>query len=232
MFEHDGMRDVDVVLTIREFARLLQREGIDLKSLEPSTFDNPYMTEYTGAGAIFGTTGGVMEAAVRTLYYVVNGKELEGIEVTALRGFDNVRTATVPLGGGIGDIKLAICHGLKAARQVAEAVLAGKADLDFIEIMACAGGCVDGGGHLRSKKCYRPNAAKRREALFGIDRQKAVRQSHNNVQVQKLYADYLGQPLSDLSHHLLHTYYKDRQQVTNQTLKEVWKDLGESIALY
>jgi len=221
----DGVPDVDVVLTIREFSRLLKREGIDLKSLEPSTYDNPYMGEYTGAGVIFGTTGGVMEAAVRTLYYVVNGKELDAVEVAPLRGFENVRSATLDLGGDVGPVKLAVCHGLKGARQMVEAVLSGKADFDFIEVMACPGGCMDGGGHIRPKKAYLKNARKRREALFAIDRGKASRQSHNNVQLQALYRDYLERPMSEVSHELLHTYYSDRRREIDQTIKEIWNDI-------
>ena len=203
--QHDGMAEIDVVLSVREFARMLHRVGIDLSKLEPSTFDNPLMSEYTGAGAIFGTTGGVMEAAVRTMYAVVNGKELETIELEQLRGFEGVRYATVNLGGKIGDVKVAMCHGLKPTRKLVEAVRAGTVDLDFIEIMACPGGCVDGGGTLRSKKQYLPHALKRRDTLFSIDRKAKARQSHNNAQVQALYRDYLGAPNSEKAHHLLHT---------------------------
>jgi ferredoxin hydrogenase gamma subunit len=221
----DGVSEVDVVLTTREFARLLQRERIDLKRLEPSSFDNPYMSEYTGAGAIFGTTGGVMEAALRTMYFVVNGKELETIELEQLRGFDGVRSATVDLGGDIGQVKVAMCHGLKPTRQIVEAVRAGTADFDFIEVMACPGGCVDGGGSLRSKKAYLPHAMKRRETLFGIDRKRAARQSHRNEQVQALYRDYLGHPNSEKAHDLLHTYYTDRKIEMTQTVREIWADI-------
>lgn len=232
MFQRDGVRDVDVVLTIREFARLLKRENIDLKKLEPSTFDNPYMGDYSGAGAIFGTTGGVMEAAVRTMYYVLNGHELDGIEVTALRGFENVRTATANLGGDVGEVKLAMCHGLKGTRAMVEDVLAGRADFDFIEIMACPGGCVDGGGHLRSKKAYLPHALKRREAIYDIDRKKQVRQSHNNPLVKKLYEDYLGEPLGALSHQYLHTHYIRRRQQIHRTIKDIWRDITMSTLVH
>ncbi|WP_296525197.1 [FeFe] hydrogenase, group A [Rhodoplanes sp.] len=222
---HDGVPEVDVVLSTREFARMLQRERIDLKSLEPSTFDNPYMSEYSGAGAIFGTTGGVMEAAIRTMYYVVNSRELEHIEIEQLRGFEGVRTATVELGGEIGPVKIAMCHGLKPTRQIVEQIRAGKSDLDFVEVMACPGGCVDGGGTLRSKKAYLPYALKRRETLFAIDRNRPVRQSHRNEQVQALYRDYLGAPNSEKAHHLLHTYYTDRKIEMTQTVREVWADI-------
>ena len=206
----DGRPDVDIVLTIREFARLLRREGINLKHLEPSAYDDVHMSEYSGAGAIFATTGGVMEAALRTMYYVVNGKELEFVEITQLRGFENVRTAQVNLGGEYGEIKVAMCHGLKGTREVVEAILAGETHFDFIEVMACPGGCVDGGGTLKSKKTYVPFALKRRATLYDIDRKTKVRQSHNNLQVQKLYADFLGQPHGEKAHHLLHTHYHDR----------------------
>jgi ferredoxin hydrogenase gamma subunit len=229
---HDGVREVDVVLTTREFSRLLRREGIDLKTLEPSAFDNPYMSEYTGAGAIFGTTGGVMEAAVRTMYYVVNGRELETMELEQLRGFEGVRTATVDLGGHIGEVKVAMAHGLKPTRQIVEAVRSGTADFDFIEIMACPGGCVDGGGSLRSKKQYLPHALKRRETLFGIDRKRQVRQSHHNKQVQALYRDFLGEPNSHKAHELLHTWYTDRKIEMTQTVREIWADIKMTGKVY
>jgi ferredoxin hydrogenase gamma subunit len=221
----NGTPDVDIVLTMREFTRLLRREGIDLKALEPSAYDDPLMSEYSGAGAIFGTTGGVMEAAVRTMYYVVNGKELETIEVSQLRGFENVRSATVDLGGEYGEIKVAMCHGLKGTRQLVKSVLDGSANFDFIEIMACPGGCVDGGGTLRSKKAYIPHAMKRRETIFGIDRKTKVRQSHNNLQVQKLYADYMEAPHSEKAHHMLHTHYSSRPCGVLADIQMAWDEM-------
>ena len=222
----NGIPDVDIVLTMREFARLLRREGINLKQLEPSTYDDPLMSEYSGAGAIFGTTGGVMEAAVRTMHYVVNGKELEHVEVAQLRGFENVRSAHVNLGGEFGEIKVAMCHGLKGTRKLVEAVLDGSADFDFIEIMACPGGCVDGGGTLRSKKAYIPYAMKRRETIFDIDRTKVrVRQSHNNRQVQKLYADYLEALHSEKAHHMLHTHYSSRPCGVEADVQAEWDEI-------
>ena len=222
--EH-GVADVDIVLTMREFARLMRREGIDLKLLEPSAYDDPLMSEYSGAGAIFGTTGGVMEAAVRTMYYIVNGQELEHIEVAQLRGFENVRSANVNLGGQFGEIKVAMCHGLKGTRQIVKAVLDGSADFDFIEVMACPGGCVDGGGTLRSKKSYIPHAMKRRETIFNIDRKTRVRQSHNNQQVQKLYADYFGVPHSEKAHEFLHTHYDSRPCGGAVDIAAAWDEL-------
>jgi ferredoxin hydrogenase gamma subunit len=229
---HDGVAEVDVVLTTREFARLLRREGVDFRTLAPSDFDNPHMSEFSGAGAIFGTTGGVMEAALRTIYYAVNGRELEQIELTQLRGFEGVRTATVDLGRSLGLVKVAMAHGLKPAREIVEAVRAGTMDVDFVEIMACPGGCVDGGGTLRSKKAYLPHAMKRRETLFGIDRAAKVRQSHNNTQVQALYRDFLGAPNSEKAHHLLHTYYTDRRLAMTRTVNEIWHELKMSTVIY
>ncbi len=223
----DGVPDVDIVLTMREFTRLMRREGIDLKELAPSSYDDPFMSEYSGAGAIFGTTGGVMEAAVRTMYYVINGKELQHIEVTQLRGFENVRSANVNLGGEYGEIKVAMCHGLKGTRQLVKAVLDGSADFDFIEIMACPGGCVDGGGTLRSKKAYIPHAMKRRETIFNIDRKAKIRQSHNNSQVQKLYADFLGTPHSEKACDLLHTEYHSRPYGLDADIQAAWDEMDK-----
>lgn len=228
----DGTPEVDVVLTVREFVRLLKREGIDFANLAPSTFDNPYMTQYSGAGAIFGTTGGVMEAAIRTVYYVLNGKELDGTVVEQLRGFDGLRAAQVDLGPAVGKVKVAMAHGLKETRELCESVMAGEADFDFIEVMACPGGCVDGGGNLRSKKAYLPHALKRRETLFQIDGDAPVKQSHNNEQVQKLYADYLGEPHGELAHDLLHTYYTDRKKEVVTRLKDVWSEIKISTVIY
>ncbi len=225
-------REVDLVLTTREFARLLKRRGLDLRSMAPSTFDNPYMSAYSGAGAIFGTTGGVMEAAVRTMYQIVNGRELDHAEVVPLRGFEGLRTAAVEVGGAVGTVKVAMAHGLGPTRVLCERIRAGEADFDFIEIMACPGGCVDGGGNLRSKKAYRRNALKRRDTLFAIDRATPVRQSHNNPQVQALYRDFLGSPFSHQAHQLLHTWYSDRSLAMTLTVKEIWSELNMSTTIY
>jgi ferredoxin hydrogenase gamma subunit len=228
----DGRPDTDLVLTTREFARLLRREGIDLKDMERSEFDTPFMGGYSGAGAIFGTTGGVMEAALRTIYAIVNGRELERIELTQLRGFERLREARVDLGGAVGEVKVAMVHGLGDTRALVEAVLAGKADYDFIEVMACPGGCVDGGGSLRSKKKYLPLALKRRETIYNVDRAAKVRQSHNNPQVQTLYRELLEAPNSEKAHHLLHTHYEDRRKELHHTVKEIWDDITMSTMLY
>ena len=221
----NGLPDVDVVLTVREFARLLRRQGINLASLEPSTFDNPFMSDSTGAAAIFGSTGGVMEAAVRTVYAVLNGHELENIEITPLRGMEGIREATVDLGEGNGQVRVAICHGLKNARKVVEQVLAGKSPYHFIEVMACPGGCVDGGGTCRIKHDYLPHAKTRQQALYSIDKKMPHRQSHNNPQVQKLYADFLEKPNSPKAHDLLHTHYANRKASSSSSVQELWDKL-------
>ena len=198
------------VLTTREFARLLRREGIDFAELEPSKFDNPYMSEFSGAGAIFGTTGGVMEAAraddVPRHQRHANSTQ---IELEQLRGFEGVRTATVELGGAIGTVKVAMCHGLKPTREIVEAVLAGNGGFRLHR---------DHGlprrlRRRRRQRCARRrptcrSALKRRETLFGIDRKQKARQSHNNEQVQALYRDFLGAALlgegAPPAAHLLH----------------------------
>jgi ferredoxin hydrogenase gamma subunit len=154
------------------------------------------------------------------------------VELEQLRGFEGVRTATVDLGGAIGAVKVAMAHGLKPTRQICDAVRAGAAEFDFIEIMACPGGCVDGGGTLRSKKAYLPYALKRRETLFGIDRGRSVRQSHLNTQVQALYRDYLDRPYSEKAHYLLHTYYADRKREMTHTVNEIWNEITMSTMVY
>jgi ferredoxin hydrogenase gamma subunit len=225
-FEQDGSPDVDVVLTIREFAKLLRAEGVDLKSLPATPFDNPYLAEFSGAGVIFGTSGGVMEAALRTLYYAVNGHELAELEIDAVRGEDFLRSAVVDVGGDVGQVRVAICQSLKVARKLAERILAGESDYDFIEVMACPGGCINGGGHLRSKRRYYRQVGARRAALFQADRNKEVRQAHRNTQLSKLYEDLLKSPLSHTSHDLLHTHYRNRKApVQALDAREVWADI-------
>ncbi|MDY0039062.1 MAG: [FeFe] hydrogenase, group A [Desulforhabdus sp.] len=226
-FVRSGMADVDVVLTTREFARLLKREGIHLGELEPSRYDDPWMGEYSGAAAIFGTTGGVMEAAIRTVHQVVTGKELERIELSEIRGFDNIREARIDLGEELGEVKVAVAHSLKAARQLVEAIQAGEAVYHFVEVMACPGGCMGGGGQPRSKKAYQASWQARQQAIYGIDRERPIRQSHNNPLIGKIYADFLREPLSHRSHQLLHTHYRDRKRIVRHTMEEIWKEIGE-----
>jgi len=226
-FVREGMADVDVVLTTREFARLLKREGIQLGELEPSRYDNPWMGDYSGAAAIFGTTGGVMEAAIRTVHKVVTGNELERVELTEIRGFENIREGRIDLGNELGEVKVAIAHSLKAARQLVESIIGGGTFYHFVEVMACPGGCMGGGGQPRSKKAYQASRQARRQALYGIDRERPVRQSHNNPMIQKIYSEFLGEPLSHLSHELLHTHYRDRKRIIKHTMKEIWKEIED-----
>ncbi len=220
-----GAPDTDVVLTVRELSRLFRRCGIDLAAMEPEPFDNPYMSDSTGAAVIFGATGGVMEAAVRTVYAVLNHKELPGVDVTPVRGVEGLREAEVNLGEGNGTIKVAVVHGLANARKLAEQAVAGNSPYTFIEVMACPGGCVDGGGTCRVKKSYHPHAHERRDGLFAIDRNMPRRQSHNNPQVIRLYEDFLGEPNSHKAHDLLHTHYSDRSKVQTETISATKKKL-------
>lgn len=215
-----GARDVDVVLTVREFARLLRRMGVDLAKVDPEPFDNPFMSSSTGAAVIFGSTGGVMEAAIRTVYNILTGKELENIEVAPLRGMDGVREAEIDFGSDKGSVKVAICHGLRNARILAEQALAGQSPYAFIEVMACPGGCVDGGGTSRVKGNYHPHAHTRQQGLYSLDRAMPRRQSHKNPQLIQLYADFLGQPNSHLAHDLLHTGYMDRSKAPSEPIKK------------
>lgn len=223
----DGQPDVDVVLTTREFARLIKREGLWLPDLEDSPFDNNWMGEYTGAAEIFGTTGGVMEAALRTVYFVANGSEMPGIEFAAVRGYDNLRVAEVDLGGTLGKVKVAVAHGLKAAKKVVEAIKDKTADYQFIEIMGCPGGCMGGGGQPRIKKDYQSFWHERQQAIYNIDKNAKIRQSHNNPLIKALYEEFLKEPLGDKSHHLLHTSYRNRQHKVKYTIKEIWEEIKE-----
>ena len=189
------MREVDLVLTTREFARLLKRRGLDLRSLTPSTFDNPYMSAYSGAGAIFGTTGGVMEAAVRTMYRIVNGRELDHTEVAAparLRGTAHARPSRSA--APIGTVKVAMAHGLGPTRELCERIRAGTGGFRLHRDHGLSRAAAWTAAAICARR-RRTGATplKRRDTLFAIDRATPVRQSHNNPQVQALYRDYLEQ---------------------------------------
>lgn len=200
-----GYQDVDYVLTTRELGQMLREAGLDLASLPESDYDHP-LGASTGAAVLFGATGGVMEAALRTAYEVVTGKTLPQLEFTEVRGMEGVRAATVP----IGDLQLrvAVAHGLANARKVVEQVRGGNSGFHFIEIMTCPGGCLGGGGQpvpvSDEVRCQRASA------IYRADEQSALRKSHENPDVQALYRDHLGQPLGELSHELLHTHYGPR----------------------
>lgn len=227
-FAVGDQRDVDMVLTTREFARLLKREGIDLAQMGDDTFDNPWMSDYSGAGVIFGNSGGVMEAAVRTVHKVVTGTEIEAIEYREIRGESTYRRAVVDLGEG-GKVNIGVVHTLKEARKVIEQIEAGESDLHFIEVMACPGGCVSGGGQPVHKHSYQGNCGARTSGLFSIDQKRKIRQSHNNPMIKEIYASFLGEPLGHKSHELLHTGYTNRQQEpVSHSMKEIWQEIEDN----
>jgi ferredoxin hydrogenase gamma subunit len=207
----DFGKEIDAVLTTRELADLLRRQKIDFANLPDSEFTDPLMGEYSGAGALFGSTGGVMEAAIRTVHKVLTGDELEGIEFTPVRGMANLRDATITLDDGTC-IRAAVCHGVGTARSILEDIKKGKSNYDFVEVMACPGGCISGGGQPRQKGLYQTTRNARIRGIYSIDKKKTVRQSHNNKQIQKLYDTFLEHPNSAVAHELLHTTYSDRSR--------------------
>jgi len=197
--------DVDYVLTTRELAQMIKEAGFKFENLEDSNFDQ-LMGESTGAGAIFGTTGGVMEAALRTAYEKITGKELEEIDINSVRGFDEIKKITVNIDGL--EVKAAVAHGLSNARKVFEMIKKGE-EFHFIEFMACPGGCLGGGGQpLAADKEVLKN---RMKAIYEIDTNKKLRKSHENPYIIKLYKEYLENPGSEIAHKLLHTKYKVRK---------------------
>ena len=206
MQSNEGIFDVDVVLTARELGKMVRQMGIDFLTLEEQEFDNPFGIT-TGAAAIFGATGGVMEAALRTVYEVVNEKPLEDLNFKSVRGMEGIKEAEVEL-KGLGKVKVAVAHTLKNARKVVEQMKAGESPYAFIEIMACPGGCIGGGGQP-----YNTTNAKREkriEATYNVDEAMILRKSHENPYVHKLYEDFLVKPLGEKSHQYLHTHYKAR----------------------
>lgn len=215
----DGLKDVDCVLTTRELARLIKRSGIDFRRLPDEEFDQDLLGEYTGAGVIFGVTGGVMEAALRTAYFTITGKEHDLITFKEVRGFDGLKEAEIDLNGT--KIKVAVAHGMKNAKPLLDDIRAGKSPYTFIEIMGCPGGCINGGGQPFVKPCFLPNEdanildtykEKRAKVLYSEDEKQVLRQSHRNTQIQQLYKDYLGEPNSHKAHELLHTSYHARER--------------------
>lgn len=220
-----GDPDTDLVLTVREFSRLLRRNGIDLSSIEESDYDSPFMSENTGAGVIFGVTGGVMEAAVRTVHAVVTGKELGPVEYEPVRGMEAVKEAEVDLGEK-GKVRIAVVHGLANTAKLLEAMKKGEAAYDFVEVMACPGGCVDGGGTPRRHNDYLSTQKARTAGIYSIDKARTIRQSHNNPDVIRLYKEYLKEPCGHLSHDLLHTHYQNRMaQPKPKDIIRIWKEV-------
>lgn len=215
--EVNGVADVDASITTRELARLIRMYGLDFNTLPDESFDQP-LGEYSGAGTIFGATGGVMEAALRTAADVLNGQSLEKIEYEAVRGVSGVKEASLT----VGDLTLnvAVVHGGKQALETVNQLLTGDKTYHFIEVMGCSGGCVAGGGqphikaHLFNKGLdVRDERAK---ALYEDDRAQVIRKSHENPVIQKVYEEYLGSPNSHLAHELLHTHYSKKDLYTKK----------------
>ncbi len=204
-----GAQDIDCSLTTRELARMIKQAGIDFASLPDEEFDTPF-GEASGAGVIFGTTGGVMEAAIRTVYEVLEKKPLENLNIEPVRGLEGVKEATLTIAGK--EVKVAVVHGTANARIILDKIKNGE-HYDFIEIMACPGGCINGGGQPIVDSCTRATVdvkALRASALYSEDERATIRKSHENPAIQELYKEFLGEPCGHKSHELLHTHYVDR----------------------
>jgi NADH-quinone oxidoreductase subunit G/[NiFe] hydrogenase diaphorase moiety small subunit/NADP-reducing hydrogenase subunit HndD len=217
---HDsGYRDVDYVLTTRELAIMIKQAGIDFMKLEDRPFDR-LMGESTGAGAIFGATGGVMEAALRTVYELVTGREVpfKNLNITPVRGMDGVKEASIKIESPLDEwsflegveLKCAVAHGLINAKKVMDSIISGESNYHFIEFMACPGGCLGGGGQPipTSPEIRR----KRAEAIYAEDEGMPLRKSHQNPEILKIYTDFLLTPMGEKSHQLLHTKYSPRER--------------------
>lgn len=210
---NNGLQDVDIVLTTRELAQMIKEAGIDFNSLTDEEFDNP-LGESTGAAVIFGATGGVAEAALRTVFEILSGKELETIDYTAVRGTESIKEANIELPNG-RVLKAVVAHGLSNARKVLEMQKSGEKDFDFIEVMACPGGCVAGGGQpIVSSKCLEEVnvKAERAKAIYEEDKALPLRKSHKNPYIKKIYDEFLGEPNGHVAHELLHTHYVKRNK--------------------
>jgi len=208
----DGLDDIDVSITTRELAKMIKKAGLRFEALPDEEFD-PIFGDATGAGHIFGATGGVMEAALRTVVEVLEGKQLEKLDFTAVRGTDGIKEATYTVAGR--EVKVAAVSGTANAAKVLEAVKSGEAKYDFIEIMACPGGCVNGGGQPIQDAYTRAHVdlkALRAKALYDLDASEGVRKSHESPVVKKIYEEYLGEPGSHKAHKLLHTTYVARSK--------------------
>ncbi|MFU8786603.1 MAG: NADH-dependent [FeFe] hydrogenase, group A6 [Candidatus Izemoplasmataceae bacterium] len=205
----DGLMDVDFVITTRELARMLKEAAIDFKQLNDTPFDM-LLGESTGAAAIFGTTGGVIEAATRTAYEMITGKELKEVNFKQMRGFEGIREATIDIEGT--PLRIGIAHELGNARKLLESIRDGKSHFDVIEIMACPGGCIGGGGQPYHHGNIQ-TLKKRQEALYAIDKAAPRRKSHENEMVLKLYEAFLDKPGSPKAHKLLHTSYSAKPRI-------------------
>ena len=207
-----GFDDVDAVITTRELARMIKQAHIDFVNLEEQKFDDP-MGEASGAGAIFGVTGGVMEAALRTVQEKVTGNCFEKLEYEQVRGMEGIKRSEINMNGT--KVKVVVASGLKNAQIIMDEIKSGKADYQFVEIMACPSGCIMGGGQTIRTSKERANIdikGKRAAALYSIDEKSIIRKSHENPIVKKIYENYLGNPGGHKSHELLHTSYVKREK--------------------
>ena len=211
--------DVDAVLTTRELAKLIKRSGINWAKLPEEEFDKDLLGEYSGAGVIFGVTGGVMEAALRTAYFWLTGKEYNAIEFKEVRGFEGVKEATLIINGT--ELKVAVSSGMKNAKVLLDQIKAGNSPYAFIEIMCCPGGCINGGGQPYVLPTLLDNEdddiletyrTKRASVLYSEDERQVIRQSHNNKDIQRLYDEFLKEPGSELAEELLHTSYDNKRE--------------------
>ena len=206
------LNDVDSVITTRELARMIKQANIDFNMLEDNVFDSP-MGEATGAGAIFGTTGGVMEAALRAAYEMITGEELKNVEFEAVRGEKGIKKAEIEIGNE--KIKVAVAHGLGNAKKVMEDIKDGKADYQFVEVMACPGGCIMGGGQPIKSSKIRSSVdvrRKRADAMYSIDERSTYRKSQDNPVLKNIYKEYIGNPGEEKAHKLLHTHYEKKEK--------------------
>ncbi|MDD4539476.1 MAG: NADH-dependent [FeFe] hydrogenase, group A6 [Lentisphaeria bacterium] len=202
-FAPDGVRDVDYVLSTRELAAMIKEAGVMFNALKDEEYDNP-LGESTGAGVIFGASGGVLEAALRTANDILSGKDIKDIDFVAIRGLEGIKEATVKVGGM--DLQVAVCSGLGNARKLLTKIRNGEAKYHAIEIMACPGGCINGGGQPYTGSNLK-TLEERKNAIYQVDKDLPIRKSHQNPSIIKLYSDYLGEPGSQLAHKLLHTHY-------------------------
>lgn len=210
----DGIQLIDKVITTRELARMIKIHKINFLDLPDEDYDAPLGLS-TGAAAIFGVTGGVMEAALRTGYELATGKKLPKIEFSDVRGFDGVKDAEVDLDGK--KVRIAVAHGTGNVKGLLDKIKSGESHYDFVEIMACYGGCIGGGGQPKSTD---PNILeKRAKAIYTVDESKTLRKSHENPAIKELYAEFYGKPLSELSKKLLHTYYSSRKSSILERVK-------------
>lgn len=204
----DGVADIDAVLTTRELSKLIKQGGLNLRTLPPESADTPF-GERSTAGKLFGGSGGVMEAALRTAYKTLTGDELEELEIEAVRGLEGIKEATIDVGGT--KVSVAVVSGLGNARLLLDSIQKGEKEFHFVEVMTCPGGCIAGGGQPHG---VNPEKVKERlKALYRLDSTSDLRRSHENSAIQRLYEEYLGEPLGEKSHHLLHTTFAPREVV-------------------